>query len=57
MTQLQFVRTLSVDPQNTVVGLVRNKVAAEKAFGSATPKNLSLIAADITDPDALKVGI
>ena len=56
LTQLQFVRTLSADPQNIVVGLVRDKVAAEKAFGSATPKNLSFLAADITDLGALKVG-
>ena len=56
MTQLQFVRTLSADARNIVVGLVRNKVAAEKAFGSAMPKNLSFLAADITDLGALKVG-
>ena len=34
---------------------MRNKGAAEKAFGEAVPKNLSFVQADITDIDALKV--
>ncbi|KAF6224741.1 hypothetical protein HO133_009934 [Letharia lupina] len=51
---LQFVSTLSSDTQNVVIGLVRNKTAAEKAFGKAVPKNLSFLEADITDLDALK---
>ena len=55
--KLEFVRTLSSDAQNVVIGLVRNKVAAEKTFGAHAPKNLSFLQADITDLDALKVGI
>ena len=53
---MQFVRTLSSNDQNIVIGLVRNRVAAEKAFGENVPKNLSFLEADITDLSALKVG-
>lgn len=53
--KLEFVRTLSSDVQNVVIGLVRNKVAAEGTFGEAVPKNLTFLQADITDLDALKV--
>ena len=53
--KLQFVRTLSSDVQNVVIGLVRNKVAAEKTFGEAVSKNLTFLEADITNLDALKV--
>lgn len=53
--KLEFIRTLSRDAQNVVIGLVRNKTAAEKAFGADVPKNLSFLQADITDLDALKV--
>lgn len=55
--KLEFVRTLSSNAQNVVIGLVRNKAAAEKTFGADVPKNLSFLQADITDLDALKVGI
>lgn len=51
------MQTLSGDAQNVVIGLVRNKAAAEKAFGTAVPENLSFLEADITDLDALKVGL
>lgn len=51
---LEFVRTLSSDAQNVVIGLVRDKAAAEKTFGAAVPKNLSFLEADIVDLDALK---
>ncbi|CAF9927542.1 MAG: hypothetical protein ALECFALPRED_003738 [Alectoria fallacina] len=51
---LEFVRTLSSDTQNLVIGLVRNRAAAEKAFGEAVPRNLIFLNADITDLDALK---
>lgn len=40
-----------------VIGLVRNKVAAENAFREAVPKSLTFLEADITDLKALKVGI
>lgn len=53
--KLEFVRTLSSDAQNVVIGLVRNQAAAEKAFGADVPKNLSFLQADITNLDALKV--
>ena len=53
---MQFVRTLSSNAQNVVIGLVRNKAAAGKAFGENVPKNLSFLEADITDLNALKVG-
>ncbi|KAL9063503.1 MAG: hypothetical protein Q9161_009432 [Pseudevernia consocians] len=51
---LEFVRTLSRDAQNVVIGVVRNKAEAEKALGEAMSKNLSFLEADITDLDALK---
>ncbi|KAL9134436.1 MAG: hypothetical protein Q9175_004378 [Cornicularia normoerica] len=54
---LQFVPTLSSDAQNVVISLVRYKVAAEKAFREAVPKNLSFLDAEITDLDALKVNV
>ena len=55
--KLEFVRTLSSDPENIVIGLVRNAEATKKAFGAEVPNNLHFLKADITDVDALKVGI
>lgn len=57
MEKLQFVRALSSDAKNVVVGLVRNKAAAEKAFAGAVPQNVKFFEADITDRDALKVWV
>ena len=36
---------------------MRNKIAAEKQLGAAVPKNLHFLEADVTDLEALKVGI
>ncbi|KAK4696086.1 hypothetical protein P7C71_g1782, partial [Lecanoromycetidae sp. Uapishka_2] len=49
---LQFVRHLSSDAHNVVIGLVRNKAEAEKNFSNAP--NVSFFEADITDLTALK---
>ena len=55
LKKLEFVRALSNNAQNVVIGVVRNKAAAEKAFGEALPKNISFLEADVLDLVALKV--
>ncbi|KAF4437386.1 hypothetical protein F53441_13063 [Fusarium austroafricanum] len=51
-----FVQVLSSNPENTVIGLVRNKVATEKKVAQelGSPSNVYIFQADITDYDALK---
>ncbi|KAL7908205.1 hypothetical protein GGI35DRAFT_469946 [Trichoderma velutinum] len=53
---LEFVRQLSSDPSNTVVGLVRDKTATEQAMAQELPgrSNIHVLQADITDYDAIK---
>ena len=53
--QLAFLKTLSQDPQNIVVGLVRDKVAADERISREGLKNVTIIQADITDREALDV--
>lgn len=56
LLQLEFVRQLSSDSNNTVVGLVRNKTDTEKRLGEdAARKNLHILEADLVDPDAIEV--
>lgn len=56
--QLEFIRQLSNDPSNTVVGLVRNKTSTLESLDPELKQrtNLHILQADITDYDALKVG-
>jgi len=56
--QFAFLRYISADPANTVVGLVRDKVTTEKKVSEelGTRPNVHIIQADITDYDSLKVG-
>ncbi len=55
--KFEFVRQLSENPANTVFGLVRNKAAVEsKVATEIGRKNIHIIQADTTDPEALKVG-
>ncbi|KAK4063871.1 hypothetical protein Trihar35433_8579 [Trichoderma harzianum] len=53
---LEYVRQLSGDPSNTVVGLVRDKTATQQAIAQELPgrSNIHILQADITDYDALK---
>ncbi|KAH6603853.1 hypothetical protein Trco_007299 [Trichoderma cornu-damae] len=52
----EFVHQLSSDPSNVVVGLVRDKAAAEKAVAEELGgrSNIHIVQADITDYEALK---
>ncbi|KAM5343335.1 hypothetical protein ACJ41O_014301 [Fusarium nematophilum] len=55
----EFVRQLSDDPKNTVIGLVRNKKAADEKITQELPgrDNLHIIQADINDYEALKASV
>ncbi|UKZ78450.1 hypothetical protein TrVFT333_006190 [Trichoderma virens FT-333] len=52
----EFVRQLSSDPNNTVIGLVRDKVTTEQAMAQelAGRSNIHILQADITDYEAVK---
>ena len=54
LLKLEFVRQLSGNAQNNVVGLVRNTKETASRFGE-TPANLTFIEADIVDYRSLKV--
>ncbi|EFW99825.1 short chain dehydrogenase reductase [Grosmannia clavigera kw1407] len=55
ITGFEFVRQLSENPDNTVFGLVRNKVAVEsKVSAEIGRKHIHIIQADTTDPVALE---
>ena len=49
-----WVKHLSSDPQNVVIGLVRNKAATEKALSEDKITNVHVVVADITDAEALE---
>ena len=53
--QYAFVKTLAADPSNQVIGLVRNKKAAEDRLVADGITNVHVLAADITDEPALKL--
>lgn len=57
--QFAFTSNLSADPNNTVIGLVRNKQATDEKIEREIPgrSNLHMIQADVGDYDALKVRI
>ncbi|KAK4173413.1 putative short chain dehydrogenase [Triangularia setosa] len=54
----EFLRQYSSDTQNTVIGLVRNKLATERKVSEDTDlqgrSNIHILQADITDYNALK---
>ncbi|GAW25698.1 putative short chain dehydrogenase [Rosellinia necatrix] len=52
----EFVRQLSGDPANLVVGLVRNKLATEKKVAAelGDRSNIRILTADLTKYDSLK---
>ena len=54
-TKLEFIKQLSKDSSNVVVGLVRKKDETLQRLGHVAPKNLFILEADITDAPALKV--
>ncbi|KAG4293422.1 hypothetical protein FPRO06_00007 [Fusarium proliferatum] len=51
-----FIQVLSSNPDNTIIGLARNKAAAEKKLAEelGSPHNVYILEADITDYHALK---
>ncbi|KAF5000077.1 hypothetical protein FDECE_11297 [Fusarium decemcellulare] len=54
----EFLRELSSDPNNTVVGLVRNKAATEKRVAKELDRsNIHIVQADITNYDALAASV
>jgi len=48
-----FVQYLARDPANTVVGLVRDKAAADKTVAAAGFKNVTMVQGDVSDLDSL----
>ncbi|KAI9045163.1 NAD(P)-binding protein [Aspergillus affinis] len=51
----EFLRQLAADPNNLVIGLVRNKAATEEKVSKEIPGgNVHLVEGDLTDYDALK---
>lgn len=53
-SQLEYVRQLSADKNNTVFGVVRNKATA-KGLVSLNLSNVHVLEADVTDHKTLKV--
>ncbi|KAH7140877.1 hypothetical protein EDB81DRAFT_843906 [Dactylonectria macrodidyma] len=55
----EFIRQLSSNPNNTVVGLVRNKTSTLESLDPEMKQrsNLHILQADITDYDALKASV
>jgi len=49
-----FIKYLSQDPSNIVIGLVRNKADTEKAIAEDGLKNVHLFEADVLDVPALR---
>ncbi|KAK9320300.1 NAD(P)-binding protein [Lipomyces orientalis] len=51
----EFLRQLSANPDNVIIGLVRNKASTEAKVAKEVPgKNIHILQADITDNEALK---
>jgi hypothetical protein len=53
--QYEFLRQLSTNPANVVVGLVRNKSNTDKKVAEDGLKNVTVLEADILDLPALQV--
>lgn len=54
-SQYEFLRQLSTNPANIVVGLVRNKSNTDKKVAEDGLKNVTILEADILDLPALQV--
>lgn len=54
--QFEFLRQLSSDPNNTVVGLVRDPAGTKQKVAAELPdrSNIHILAGDLTDYDSLK---
>lgn len=56
LTQFEFLRQLSADPANLVIGLVRNKPATEaKVAQDLKRENIRIVEGDLADYDSIKV--
>jgi hypothetical protein len=55
--QFEFLRQISSNPENTVVGLVRDKAATDKKIASELDnrQNIHIVQGDMTDYASLKV--
>jgi hypothetical protein len=55
--QWEFLRTLSSNPKNTVIGLVRNKPETEKRVSEelSDRSNITILHGDLDDYGSLKV--
>jgi hypothetical protein len=54
-SQYEFLRQLSKNPANVVIGLVRQKSKTEKKVAEDGVKNVTILEADILDLPALQV--
>lgn len=59
LLQFEFLRQLSQDPANTVVGLVRDKATTDKKIAAeiGVRSNAHIIQADLTKYDELKASV
>lgn len=58
MGQFEFLRQLSLNPANTVIGLVRNvKLVEAKAKTEINRSNVHIIHGDLNSYEVLKVGL
>ena len=55
--QFALLQHLSVDPENTVIGLVRNKADTEAKVTKWDQKNVHVVEGDLSDYKSLKVPI
>ncbi|RDW56865.1 hypothetical protein BP5796_12932 [Coleophoma crateriformis] len=53
----EFLRQISADPNNTVVGLVRDKATTDKKVAELNRQNIHIVQADLTDYDSLKKSV
>lgn len=57
MEQFEFLRQLSLDPANTVIGLVRSVESVEtKVKSEMNRRNVHIIHGDLDSYDVLKAG-
>lgn len=54
--QLEFVRQISANPANTVVGMVRNKEAAAANIQELGRANIHIVEGDLENYASVKVG-
>jgi hypothetical protein len=58
LIQFEFLRQLSADPANLVIGLVRNKPATEaKVSQDLKRENIRIVEGDLADYDSIKVSL